>query len=280
MKFMPTTNWAGRQQSLLQPKLKADPSAFTLTELVVVIATIALLTIVLLPALAASSGERASRTACLNNLRQIGIVMTVYAGDHQDYVYPCRTQSGGQFIPNSLNPFSTATLTNMGVLPTNNPASIWTCPNRPGLPTYDPNGRQYFLGYQYFGGITPSWYIDGTPYPARSPVKLSTSKPWWALAADCNIRVNGAWGNTNFPPGPTTTYQNIPPHHASGSLTPAGGNEVFADGSAQWCNYETMWYLDGWWGGIDCVCFWYQIPQDFDKNLMLNLPSLQSRHYQ
>jgi hypothetical protein len=205
--------------------------------------------------------------------------MTVYAGDHQDYVYPCGYQSGGSFTPNRLNLISAASLTNIGVLPTNNPASIWTCPNRPGLPAFVPGYNYYVLGYQYFGGITPYWRIAATSYPARSPVKLSTSKPWWALAADCNIRVNGAWGNTNFPPGPTTTYQNIPPHHASGSLTPAGGNEVFADGSARWCDYETMWVLFGWWGGNSRIYFWYQDPQDFDENLLPQLLALSSRHY-
>jgi type II secretory pathway pseudopilin PulG len=259
-------------------QVPADPAAFTLTELLVVIATIALLAAVFLPALAASSGERASRTACLNNLRQIGIVMTVYAGDHQDYVYPCRTQNGGQFVPNCLNPISAASLTNIGVLPTN-PASIWTCPNRPGLPVFDPPYNQYVIGYLYFGGITPKWNPIPYSYNARSPVKLSTSKPWWALAADCNIEVDGAWGHTDSAPSPTTSWLNIPPHPQVNALTPAGGNEVFVDGSAQWIYYGKMWYLTSWTTTGARICFWYQNPQDFDQNLMANLLRLSSIHY-
>ena len=257
-------------------RVPAAPFAFTLTELVVVMATIALLAVVLLPALAASSGERASRTACLNNLRQIGIAMTVYAGNNEDYVFPCRTQSGGGTVPNCLNPFSAAALTNIGVLPTNNPASIWTCPNRPGLPVFDAPNHQYVIGYQYFGGI-PIWLSIAGDFTACSPVKLSTSKPWWALAADCNIQVDGQWGHTDVSPTPTATWLNIPPHHASGSLTPAGGNEVFADGSAQWCNYETMWLLNSWPMGR--YCFWYQDPQDFNPSLVSQLPNLSAIHY-
>ncbi len=258
--------------------------AFTLIELLVVIAIIAILAAILLPVLSQAQ-ERARRTRCLSNLKQIATGIIVYAGDNNGTVIEDRFQ-GNNGVPNALNPVDATNTADfqMAVIQTNGP-SCWTCPNRQGnLPGYDPTYNQYIIGYCYFGGIT-NWYPSpgGAPnttssVPGHSPINLNwaATKPFWAFAADANIKTQGGWASQV---DPTTDprywiYANIPPHK-SGS-TSAGGNECFADGSASWSNFNAMYHFTTWNGALssDVYVYWYQDSEDFNSTLMALLPAL------
>jgi len=66
---------------------KAARSGFTLVELLVVVAIIALLAAILFPVYA-SVRERAKQASCMSNMRQIGMALTMYLGDKGDKLPP------------------------------------------------------------------------------------------------------------------------------------------------------------------------------------------------
>jgi prepilin-type N-terminal cleavage/methylation domain-containing protein/prepilin-type processing-associated H-X9-DG protein len=75
------------------PLRKKSPNAFTLIELLVVIAVIGILAALLLPALS-NSKDKARRTACAQNLRQLGLALGLYATDNADVLPPPQQPSG------------------------------------------------------------------------------------------------------------------------------------------------------------------------------------------
>jgi prepilin-type N-terminal cleavage/methylation domain-containing protein/prepilin-type processing-associated H-X9-DG protein len=105
---------------------RRESHAFTLIELLVVIAIIAILAAILFPVFA-QAREKARQTACLSNMKQIGLGMMMYAQDY-DEVLPM-AQSYGPYnaaLPSLTSSYVTR-VQQYGAVPS--PTNIWYCPS-------------------------------------------------------------------------------------------------------------------------------------------------------
>ncbi|MBW3624400.1 MAG: DUF1559 domain-containing protein [Armatimonadetes bacterium] len=134
---------------------------FTLIELLVVIAIIAILAAILFPVFA-KARERARQTACLNNMKQIGIGTKLYMDDNDD-TYP---QSGLVGRPTGWV-VSTANfkidVTKGQIFPHIKSPQAYVCPsdNHPGQSSAD---SKTYLSYS-INGVFCAPNADGDSYP-------------------------------------------------------------------------------------------------------------------
>jgi len=215
--------------------------AFTLIELLVVIAIISILVALLLPALIGGK-EKAKRTACRSNLRQMILTAHLYADDHQQKLPPGEADMGDYPPMVSTNTYNLI-LTYAGN------KNIIGCPGLPApfsvggypMPPYG-----YVLGFDYLGGHdSPNW--SNVP-PAQSwfSPKKGTDPGTLALFADLNVWSPGSQSMAPHGKHGVVLGEGFDPTNpqaggkTSQELGAVGGNVGLLDGSVAWKRIEKM----------------------------------------
>ncbi|MDR3710345.1 MAG: DUF1559 domain-containing protein [Capsulimonadaceae bacterium] len=203
--------------------------AFTLIELLVVIAIIAILAAILFPVFAGAR-EKARMSACLSNLKQLGLAYNQYEQDYDETV-PCGTNNwgGGNGWANQVYPYVKSTAT-------------YLCPDdvAPGdVISYAANTNM--VGYKGNGTTVPA-----TAIPA---ILSQMTAPASTVMLFEVVNCNGNW-SVSLRSGLTSGDSQCSP--VGNGLTPNGANYgqaatslKFATGLLGNAAVTTTWSSDG-----------------------------------
>jgi prepilin-type N-terminal cleavage/methylation domain-containing protein/prepilin-type processing-associated H-X9-DG protein len=176
------------------------PRCFTLIELLVVMVIISILGAMLLPALT-TAREKARRTSCLNNLKQLGIAIRLYSGDNNEK-FPSAPGGTG------------TTLASYGLLTNDFQKSyrLWLCPSDTTLTP---------------GSQATGFTANNLSYAYNGFGLSETVQPDTPLACDRTSALGGTGGVRGITPCNGTSQDNAWTHKADGA------NTLFADGHVQ-----------------------------------------------
>jgi prepilin-type N-terminal cleavage/methylation domain-containing protein len=217
---------------------------FSIIELMVSVAIIAIVAAVVLPGLS-NAKERGHRALCQNRLRQFHLVALLYAGDHDDLFPPAIKDT----MEEHLAWIGSTTWTNLKAYGSGSDVFM-DCPNYPP-PLNKPGGFYnpgygYLIGYHYFAGFHSWGDWD-------SPQKV-TDNPELLLLTDVN-----QWGPglkmARYAHGPTGARLFGAPFNDNNiSVTPneagvSGGHRAYLNGSIQWVPRPKMKeHVASFWG--------------------------------
>ena len=221
--------------------------AFTLVELLVVVAIIAILAALLLPALA-RAGEKARSTACKNHLRQIGLGLQMYVSDSG--FYPPMAERGTLTLCfDRLYPYCPINWTN----------ESWNCPTyiaKGGIVSRDrikTNSTGISYSYNYMGiatgfpGSPRSLFrlrlgLGGLPQYCKNEPGVRAPGEMYAVAdARSETAGQGIAGAIKMSPWSFSVYS----YFSAGEVAPPHGqgyNILFCEGHVAWVRRSDYLY--------------------------------------
>jgi prepilin-type N-terminal cleavage/methylation domain-containing protein len=236
--------------------------AFTLLELLIVIAIIAVLAGLLVPALGRAK-ESARRIKCMNNLRTLGQIAHFYALDNEDRLpnrySPNLTVSGtGPFVSVSVfgNYLSQALIRDIQYCPSNKDAALQV--------------ENIASSGGYNAGIGPAPYVSTLPYSIRvdptninwtiTPRAIQTengsilpSASDRPLLADVTVSMGG--NSTTFLP--ILFKGKLHPNHQATQGVAIGGNVNYLDGHTEFLKVHRMSVRTTRNYNETLLCFWF-----------------------
>lgn len=206
-----------RDRSRVKRPSDSQFGAFTLIELLIVVAILAILAALLLPALSRAK-EQGKRAVCASNLHQLALAFTLYAEEDSAQRYPTSWLASGAVKTMYALDGSTATnLIGYGITD-NVTNSVWHCPSTtPGRGWFSGPTRLALDNYSVQTQMRnqPGYSGSLSPTKVGDPVGplVSDQIYWWD-------QFDPTWGSNHA--------------RSSRKYDPDGYNQAFSDGRVSW----------------------------------------------